>query len=42
MIKFFKSTALEVAMIVVGYIAITIVQILGRMTMKFGRAVFSR
>lgn len=37
-----KGVVLEIVMLVVGYIALTVIAILGRTTMKLGRAVFSR
>lgn len=42
MTKFMKSFVLEVAMLVIGYVAVAILAIVGRMTIRLGRSVFSR
>jgi hypothetical protein len=42
MTRFMKQNATEIALIVIGYIAFTLMQILGRIALRLGRVVFSR
>jgi hypothetical protein len=42
MARFAKSFLLDITLLVVGYIAYSLVKVVGRMTLRLGHAVFSK